>query len=82
MLRASLGSDPSLLKLYAKNTDPEVAAEIANGWAELFVSWANKKFGDSSEEQLLFYEQRLEEAAAELKAAENALVEYQAQNRL
>ena len=81
MLKAAPGSDPSLLKLAVRNADAEVASDLANAWAELFVSWANNAYGDSSEEQLLFFEQRLEAAAVELKVAEDALVDYQAQNR-
>jgi capsular polysaccharide biosynthesis protein len=81
MLKASPGTDPSLLHLTARNADPEVASGIVNAWAELFVSWANDTYGDSTEEQLLFFEQRLEDAAVELKASQEALVEYQAQNR-
>lgn len=54
------------MKLTARNADPELASDIASGWAELFVSRANKTYGDSSEEQLVFFEQRLEDAAAEL----------------
>ncbi len=81
MLKATPGSDPSLLKLTAVNADPEVAAAMVNDWAELFVTWANRTYGDSSEEQLTFFEQRLEDAAADLREAEDALVEYQAQNR-
>lgn len=81
ILKAAPGSDPSLLKLTAKNESPETAALIANGWAELFVSWANSTYGDSSEEQLIFFEQRFKDAAVELQGADQALIEYQAQNR-
>ncbi len=80
ILKASPGSDPSLLRLTARNEDPETASIIANGWAELFVVWANSTYGDSSEEQLVFFEQRLEDASADLQKAEESLVEYQAEN--
>ncbi len=81
MLKAAPGSDPSLLRLTAQNPNPETAAVVANEWAELFVSWANRAYGDAGEDQLIFFEQRLEDAEADLKEAEGALVNYQAQNR-
>ena len=81
MLKASPGGDPSLLKLSVTNSDPALASNIANGWAEMFVSWANRVYGDSGEEQLFFFEQRLEDAETDLQAAEKALVDYQAENR-
>jgi capsular polysaccharide biosynthesis protein len=80
ILKASPGSDPSLLRLSATYVDPETAAEIANDWAELFVTWANRTYGDSSEEQLTFFEESLDTAAVDLQVAEEALVEYQARN--
>jgi uncharacterized protein involved in exopolysaccharide biosynthesis len=81
MLKVSSGADASLLNLTVTNADPSLAAELANAWAELFVSWANETYGDSSGEQLVFFEQRMEEAAAELAAAEDMLITYQAENR-
>ena len=81
MLNADLANSSDLLKLTAKNENPETATAIANGWAELFISWANSTYGGSNDERLLFFEQRLEEAAAELEVAEQSLVNYQAENR-
>ena len=81
MFSASSTPDAKLLYLTVTNEDPRLAAELANAWAELFVSWANATFGDSSEELLAFFEQRMEEAAAELAAAEDSLIAYQAENR-
>lgn len=81
MLKASPGGDPSLLKLSVTNSDPILASNIANSWAEMFVSWANRAYGDSGEEQLIFFEQRLDDAEVDLQAAEKALVDYQAENR-
>ena len=81
LLKAIPVSDPRWLRITAVNAVPDFAAAVVNAWAELFVSWANRTFGDSSEEQLFFFEQRLEDAEAELEEAEDALVEFQAQNR-
>jgi succinoglycan biosynthesis transport protein ExoP len=81
LVSATSGKDPGLMKLSARSTNPEIAARLANEWAEMFVSWANSTYGYSTEEQLAFFEERLEDAAGELEAAEDALIEYQAQNR-
>ncbi len=81
MLDASVGSDPSIIKLTVEYTDPEIAAEMANTWAELFVSWANKLYGYQGDEQLVFFEARLSEAASQLEAAELALGDFQTNDR-
>ncbi|MDX1416623.1 MAG: Wzz/FepE/Etk N-terminal domain-containing protein, partial [Candidatus Promineifilaceae bacterium] len=81
MIEATSGKDPSLLRLTARNRDPELASEVANNWAVQFVVWANRTYGDSSEDQLLFFEQQLNSSAEDLQLSEDALVEYQAQNR-
>lgn len=81
MVHASAGSDPSIIKLTVENTDPSLAAQMANTWAELFVTWANGIYGFQGDEQLVFFEARLSEAAAELGEAEQALVDFQTENR-
>lgn len=80
-LRASQGTDPRILKLSVTNSDPVLASNVANIWAEHLVAWANETAGASSGQQLLFFEQRLAEATVSLKAAEEAVVEHQAQDR-
>jgi uncharacterized protein involved in exopolysaccharide biosynthesis len=78
---AEPGGDPSILRLTVSDVDPATAAELANLWAELFVTWASQIYGDQGEDQLLFFESQLAEAEAELVAAEEALIDFQARNR-
>lgn len=81
MVDVSTGSDPSIINLTVEHEDPEIAAEMADTWAELFVVWANVIFGSQGDEQLIFFETRLNEAASQLEAAEQALVDFQVDNR-
>jgi len=81
MLEAGSGADPSMVRLVARSSDPEEAARIANAWAESFVARANEIYGAHSEDQTSFFEDQLERAQAELEAAEQALVAFQAHNQ-
>jgi succinoglycan biosynthesis transport protein ExoP len=81
MLEAGAGADPSMVRLAARSRDPEEAAHIANGWAELFVAQANEIYGAHSGDQVQFFEDQLERAQAELEEAEQELVAFQARNQ-
>ena len=82
MVGVSAGSDPSIIKLTVENKDPGMAADLANTWAELFVTWANEIYGYQGDEQLVFFEARMSEAGGQLEAAEQALIDFQADNRI
>ncbi len=81
MVSAKSGADPSVIRLIVRHRDPEAAAHVANLWAEVFVRRANEIYGTEAQSQLQFYQQQLERARAELTAAEEALVAFQARNR-
>ncbi len=81
MLSASPGSDPSLIRLVARNTDARLAADLANGLALELVAWANRAEGDIGLEELRFFEQQLAEAEGEVDTLSQALVDFQAGNR-
>lgn len=81
IVKAESGTDPSVVHLTVRYRDPKVAAYIANLWAEIFVRRANEIYGTEARSQLQFFQQQLERARAELTAAEEALVEFQARNR-
>ncbi|MGQ9467857.1 MAG: Wzz/FepE/Etk N-terminal domain-containing protein, partial [Anaerolineae bacterium] len=81
LVKAKSGTDPSLILLTVRLKDPEEAARIANLWAEIFVRRANEIYGTESQSQLQFYQQQLQRAEAELRAAEEALVAFQARNQ-
>ena len=78
---ASAGADPSIVRLSVTYDQPEVAAEIANLWAELYVNRANEIFGDQGGEPLAYFESQRENAAQELARTEQTLIEFQARNR-
>ncbi|MGB9873085.1 MAG: GumC family protein [Anaerolineae bacterium] len=79
-VKAKAGTDPSIVRLTVRSRDPQEAAHIANLWAELFVEHANRVYG-ASDEELRQMEAQLAQARAELEAAEQALVEFQARNQ-
>jgi uncharacterized protein involved in exopolysaccharide biosynthesis len=78
-LSASQGSDPSLVSLTVQDDDPERAAAIANAWATVFARHANETYGQS-EQQLSFFQTQMENAQADLTAAEQAMIELQARD--
>ena len=80
MVEAKAGTDPSVVRLTVRARDPQEAARIANLWAELFVAHANRVYG-ASDEELQQLEGQLAQAQAELEAAEQALIEFQARNQ-
>jgi capsular polysaccharide biosynthesis protein len=55
ILDASAGADDSLLRLTVTYHDPEQTAEIANRWAELFVTRVNEIYGSTGGDQLFFF---------------------------
>jgi len=79
-VEAKAGTDPSMVRLTVRSRDPLEAARIANLWAELFVAHANRVYG-ASDEELQQLEGQLAQAQAELEAAEQALIEFQARNQ-
>jgi len=81
MSQAEQGADPSMVRLAVRSQEPEEAARVANVWAELFVTRANEIYGTQGEDQVQFFEGQLERAQAELAAAEQALVAFQARNQ-
>lgn len=82
LLFANLGNDLTLLHLTVKHPDPEIAADIANKWADLFVPWANDLFKTQVGQQVQFFEEQLTQANADQKNVEDALTQFQSQNRL
>ena len=81
MSQAEQGADPSMVRLAVRSQEPGEAARVANVWAELFVTRANEIYGTQGEDQVQFFEGQLERAQAELAAAEQALVAFQARNQ-
>ncbi|HPH94714.1 MAG TPA: Wzz/FepE/Etk N-terminal domain-containing protein [Anaerolineaceae bacterium] len=78
MGKASAGSDQSVIMLTIKWKDPEEAARLANEWAESFVRLANEIYGGKSQEQLLFFQQQLNDSRADLEKKSAALEDFMA----
>src|SRR5450830_310744 len=49
MLKATAGSDPSLINLSVVDTDPQRVTSIANGWAGQFVQVAGSTFNPTKD---------------------------------
>lgn len=81
MLKAESGEDPNLVRLIVTDSDPILAAEIANRWAALFINRANRLYGTQSADMLSFYDAQKAASAQLVEVAEQALVDYQARNR-
>ena len=81
LMDASPGADPSLLRLTVHYRDSETAAQLANGWAALFISRTNQLLGVQDQSQLAFFEDQRDAALSALNAAEQALIDYQSENR-
>jgi uncharacterized protein involved in exopolysaccharide biosynthesis len=81
-LTAQGGREPILLHLRARHEDPELAVRIANLWAEQLVALAIDVYANTGESQVRFYEGQVANASARLNAANEALVEFQNENRL
>jgi len=79
IIEAEIPSNAQILRLKASATRPELAAHIANAWAEHFVGVVNEVLSGASREQQ-FFEGQVEEAEAELKAAEQAVIAFEATN--
>lgn len=85
-LRASLvseaASDPGLLRLRARHSDPQTAMQLANEWANLFIAWVDQAYGGAGSVQYEFFYDQLRNTQQRLALAEDALVEFQSENQL
>lgn len=80
-LDVGTGSDSRLLRLSVTNEDPQTAADLANVWATAFVRSVDRVyFGQSG--QIEFYDNLWADTDAELKEAEQALVDFQSGSRI
>ncbi|RMG91919.1 MAG: hypothetical protein D6706_17670 [Chloroflexi bacterium] len=82
MVSASAGGDPSLIRLTVKSSNPAEAARIANLWAELFVAKINELFNNPGDTQVQAFTVQLEAAQQNLEESEQALIDFQAHNKI
>jgi uncharacterized protein involved in exopolysaccharide biosynthesis len=80
-LTAETASDPTLLRLRVRDSDPQRAAQIANLWAEVFASEASQLY-NQDQANLAIYQQQLTDAKANLDLAESNLANFQSSNQV
>ncbi|RME46016.1 MAG: hypothetical protein D6791_09340, partial [Chloroflexi bacterium] len=68
-----------LLTIQVKDTDPDLAANLANTWAETYVTYVNPLFSDVAQTPETLAPQ-VKDAEANYQAAEQALVQFLADN--
>lgn len=68
-----------LIYLRIQDTSPSLAAQIANTWADLYVTTLNRLYGNEGPESTFFAEQLIL-AGDDLMAAQAALVEFKARD--
>jgi uncharacterized protein involved in exopolysaccharide biosynthesis len=81
-LKATEGSDNTIINLAVRLDSSAEAARLANYWADLVVTRANQLYAGQDESQLLFFESQIETARQNLDAAESALADFEGRNNL
>lgn len=80
MLDVEADTDANLIKLTVSSNDPELAARIANLWANYFYDDVVAIYGES-QDQVKVFEEELATATAQRDAAQQALVDFQGNNQ-
>ncbi|MBK8905707.1 MAG: hypothetical protein IPM53_31280 [Anaerolineaceae bacterium] len=81
MVQAQSGNDRSILRLSVTAEEPAKAAEIANLWANIFVTQLNTILGIQDGGQHTFFENQLLQAEENLQTADSNLISFQQINR-
>ena len=81
MVQAQSGSVRSIVRLSVTAAEPAKAAEIANLWADIFVTQLNTILGIQDSGQYAFFENQLLQAEENLQTADNNLIAFQEINR-
>lgn len=81
MVEVETGADPRLVRLIVHNEDPQLAAELANAWANTFVTIVDTIYRGQGGD-VAFFTDQLTQTDSQLKAAEAALVEFQSGSRM
>ena len=79
-LTAETASDPTLVRLKAHNSDPELASKLVNIWAEVFAARAGALYGQD-QANLQLYTSQLAEAKTALEKSTGDLAAFQATNQ-
>jgi uncharacterized protein involved in exopolysaccharide biosynthesis len=81
-LKASEGSDATIIFLAVVLESAEEAARLANYWAELVVERANQLYSGADEAQVKFFESQIGTSMASLEAAEAKLVDFEGRSEI
>lgn len=81
MATVSQGDDPSIIFLKVRHRDPEFATLVANTWSQLYVAHARELYGYTEVEESGL-EAQLREAEDNLTAADDFLVQFEAESQI
>ncbi len=81
MATISHGDDPSVIFLRIRHRDPVLAALVANTWAQLYVERVREIYGRTELEETRL-QAELRGPEENLRAAEEALVEFEAESQI
>lgn len=81
MIDVETGVDLRLVRLVVRNEDPQLAANLANAWANSFVTVVDTIYRTQGGE-VEFFNNQLAETNAQLQVAEKALVDFQSGSRI
>ncbi len=81
MVEVETGADARLVRLIVHHEDPQLAADLANAWADTFVTVVDTIYRGQSGE-VGFFTDQLAQTNSQLQAAEAALVEFQSGSRM
>lgn len=80
MVDATSEGDPSLVLLTVKSRSPEDASGIVNTWAQVFAERGHAIY-NTTEEEVTFFAQQVDQAEDALASTEKALIDFQARNQ-
>jgi capsular polysaccharide biosynthesis protein len=80
MVEATSEGDPSLVVLKVRSNSAEVAATIANLWADVLAQRGNQIYSER-EDDVAFFEAQVAQARQSLDGTDAALIEFQARNQ-
>jgi len=73
------GTSLTSMRFVVEHADPEMAAQIANLWADVFISEVNRIYGEGQDE-ISFLEAELVSADAQRAVAEQAVIDFEGQD--
>lgn len=81
-IKATKGTDASVVILSVTLPEPEAASTLANLWAGIFVNRVREIYGETSVAQVNNFAYQMEQSKSQLQKAEQALTDFEAKNYL